>query len=327
MECLLLYYDSPWKEVLEEYFEDFLEFFFPGISCEIDWEKGHTFLDKELQQVVQDAELGRRLADKLVQVWRKGGNETWVLIHVEVQGQERPNFAKRMFVYNYRIFDRYDRPVVSLALLADQRPGWRPDSFGYELWGCKVGIEFPVVKVTDYAGKWEELEADPNPFAVCVMAYMKAQETHGNVEDRKRWKLYLARRLYEKGYQREDIIRLFRFIDWIMRLPEELEESFWQDIRQYEEAKKVEYITSVERIGIKKGMQKGMQQGMQQGILQSAREAVMDILELRFGVVPESMLKRLNEIHDPSILKMLHRKAVKVDSLEGFGEVIDLIMK
>lgn len=47
-----------------------------GVSCEIDWEKGHTFLDKELQQVVQDAELGRRLADKLVQVWRKGGKET-----------------------------------------------------------------------------------------------------------------------------------------------------------------------------------------------------------------------------------------------------------
>jgi hypothetical protein len=32
-------YDSPWKEVLEEYFEDFLEFFFSGVSCEIDWEK------------------------------------------------------------------------------------------------------------------------------------------------------------------------------------------------------------------------------------------------------------------------------------------------
>lgn len=31
-----------------------------------------------------------------------------------------------MFVYNYRIFDRYDRPVASLAVLADDDPGWRP---------------------------------------------------------------------------------------------------------------------------------------------------------------------------------------------------------
>ena len=311
-------YDSPWKEILEEYFEDFLEFFFPGVSCEIDWEKGYTFLDKELQQVVQDAELGRRLADKLVQVWRKGGKETWVLVHVEVQGQEESLFGKRMFVYNYRIFDRYDRPVVSLALLADQRPTWRPDSFGYELWGCKIGIEFPVVKVTDYAGKWEELEGDSNPFAVCVMAHMKAQETHGNVEDRKHWKLYLARRLYEKGYHREDIIRLFRFIDWIMRLPEELEESFWQDIRQYEEEQTMPYITSVERIGIKKGIQ----QGIQQGFLQALRGALVDVLEERFETVSRSLRNSLKDINDPDILKSLHKKALHVSSLEEFKDAV-----
>ena len=91
-------YDSPWKEILEEYFQDFLDFFFPEIACEIDWDRGHTFLDKELQQVVRDAELGRRLADKLVQVWRRDGDEAWVLVHIEVQGQEEAAFAKRMYV-------------------------------------------------------------------------------------------------------------------------------------------------------------------------------------------------------------------------------------
>jgi hypothetical protein len=39
----------------------------------IDWARGYEFLDKELQQVVRDAELGRRLADKLVKVWRVDG--------------------------------------------------------------------------------------------------------------------------------------------------------------------------------------------------------------------------------------------------------------
>ena len=58
-------YDSPWKEILEKYFHDFLTFFFPMVAEGVDWEKGHTFLDKELQQVTRDAELGKRLADKL----------------------------------------------------------------------------------------------------------------------------------------------------------------------------------------------------------------------------------------------------------------------
>jgi len=73
-------FDSPWKEVLEYAFEDFLHFFFPEAAVGIDWGKGHRFLDKELQQVSRDGELGRRYADKLVQVYRKDGEEVWVLI-------------------------------------------------------------------------------------------------------------------------------------------------------------------------------------------------------------------------------------------------------
>jgi hypothetical protein len=69
-------YDLPWKDVLESHFEDFMAFFFPQIHAEIDWSRGYEFLDQELSQVVRDAELGKRLADKLVKVWTKSGDET-----------------------------------------------------------------------------------------------------------------------------------------------------------------------------------------------------------------------------------------------------------
>ena len=62
------------------------------------------------------------------------------------------------------------------------------------------------------------------------MAHLKAKETRQDSEVRKRWKLYLTKQLYEKGYQREDIINLFHFIDWVMKLPEELETSFWEEV-------------------------------------------------------------------------------------------------
>ncbi|NES72513.1 MAG: hypothetical protein F6K24_48625 [Okeania sp. SIO2D1] len=64
-------YDSPWKEALDVYFPEFMAFFFPDAYQEIDWEKGYETLDKEFQQIVQDANLGKRLADKLVKVWLK----------------------------------------------------------------------------------------------------------------------------------------------------------------------------------------------------------------------------------------------------------------
>jgi hypothetical protein len=122
-------YDRAWKEVLERFFEEFLAFFFPRAHAGIDWSRGYEFLDKELQQVVRDAESGRRLVDKLVKVWNRAGEEAWVLLHVEVQEEVEKAFARRMYVYNHRIFDRYDRRVASLAVLADDQAVWRPSGY------------------------------------------------------------------------------------------------------------------------------------------------------------------------------------------------------
>src|ERR1700730_11773444 len=74
-------YDSPWKEALDAYFEPFLALLFPQVHRQIDWSRGYESLDKEFQQVVRAAEVGRRYVDKLVKVWTKEGVECWVLIH------------------------------------------------------------------------------------------------------------------------------------------------------------------------------------------------------------------------------------------------------
>ena len=77
-------YDSPWKNALEDYFDEFMAFFFPDVSSNIDWRRNIEFLDKELQQVALGAETGRRYADKLAKVWKKSGELGWVLAHVEI---------------------------------------------------------------------------------------------------------------------------------------------------------------------------------------------------------------------------------------------------
>lgn len=121
-------FDSPWKAAIEQYFEEFVAFFFPRARAEIDWARGYEFLDRELQQVTRDAEIGRRLADKLVKLWLRDGEEVWMLAHIEVQGQYEPQFPRRLFVYNYRIYDRYRREVVTLTVLGDERGGDRGSS-------------------------------------------------------------------------------------------------------------------------------------------------------------------------------------------------------
>jgi hypothetical protein len=96
-------FDSPWKEAVERYFPEFMAFYFPAAHVRIDWSLGYEFLDQELRAVVQDAELGKRLVDKLVRVTRLSGAEDWIYLHLEVQGNRQAAFAERMFVYNYRL--------------------------------------------------------------------------------------------------------------------------------------------------------------------------------------------------------------------------------
>ena len=41
MTAVRMDYDSPWKEILEAFFEEFMVFFFPMAHSEIDWSKGY----------------------------------------------------------------------------------------------------------------------------------------------------------------------------------------------------------------------------------------------------------------------------------------------
>jgi len=122
-------YDSPWKEILDAFFPQFMDFFIPQSSEDIDWNKEIKFLDTEFQKITKDSVPGRRYADKLVEVTFKDNSIKWILIHVEVQAQKEADFSKRMFRYNYRIFDRYNIPVTSIAVLADGSASWDPGPY------------------------------------------------------------------------------------------------------------------------------------------------------------------------------------------------------
>ena len=189
--------------------------------------------------------MGRRYVDKLVKVWTKDGVECWVLIHVEVQTTPEEEFPKRMYVYNYRVFDRYNRPVASLAVLADDDPDWRPTEFRSSLFGCEAGLRFPAVKLLDFAAHEAVLEASVNPFAQVVLAHLKARQTHDDPAGRHAWKVRLVRGLYERGFSPKDVRELFRLIDWLMELPALLEESFLARSGQDSRGERMPFITTL----------------------------------------------------------------------------------
>ena len=305
-------FDAPWKEALDLFLEAFLRYCFPALHAQIDWRKPYRSLDAELQQIVREGELGEKRADKLFQVTLLTGEEIWLLIHIEVQSQRDPQFAWRMFVYYYRILDRYNQRIVSLAVLGDEDPNWRPKEFTLREFGCELDFRFPTVKLIDYRDRLAELEVDSNPITLIVLAHLKSLLTASEPEERRESKFELLRNLFERGYEATTIRELFRLIDWFLELPRELEQQLHQQITHYEEEREVPYVTSFERIAREQGRQEGRQERQEESFLEGFSAA----LELKFGAAGLEFVEELREIHDPAALSRVRKAILSTNSID-----------
>jgi Domain of unknown function (DUF4351) len=247
--------DGAWKEILRAYFPQAIQFFFPATAALVDWAIPIEFLDTQLQQITKEADVGRRFADLLVKVTLLDGQDTWLCLHLEVQATKEALFPERLLVYNMRIFELFKRPAISLAILTDSNFQWRPSDYSFEYPDTSLHFRFGMVKLLDFNDRLEQLEDSNNPFSLVVLAHLQAQATRKDDQLRKQVKFTLARSLYQRGYPRQDVIQLFRFLDWLIILPEALEQQFWQELRAFEEEQNMPYITSVERIGFERGLQ------------------------------------------------------------------------
>jgi hypothetical protein len=151
-----------------------------------------------------------------------------------------------------------------------------------------------MVKLLDYAERTEELQRDRNPFAAVLLAHLKAMETQHDHEARRVWKVRLITGLYDRGFDREDIRQLFRLIDWFMRLPDELEKQVCLEIERFEEARKMTYVTSIERIGLEKAEKRGRHTALLEGIEVG--------LKIKFGSRGDSLLNELRTLDDCTLL-------------------------
>jgi hypothetical protein len=306
-------YDQTWKEAIGEYFESFLQFFYPKIYEQIDWSKPPISLDKELEQITASSQTKKRYADKLFQVWLFNNEIIWILVHIEVQSQYDTQFSQRMFIYNYRSYDLFNQPVISLAILGDENKNWRPNSYEYGLGDSEVKIKFSIVKLLDY--EWEELAASNNLFAIIVMAHLKTKVTTKDLTQREQWKWNLVRPLYQKGLTKFDIINLVKFIDKMMTLPPPLQTAFNQKLEQHEKELNMPFLSTIEEMAEERGQVKGAKETCQQNIF--------DLLENRFGTVPEKLMGTLKEINDLMALKQLLVQTISVNSLNEFQTLID----
>jgi len=282
-------YDSPWKNVLDAYFEDFIAFCWPQKYLQIDWSKGYKSLDKELIKVSRNVPTSNRIADKLMEICLKDGEAAYILLHIEVQKNKKPDFEERMFIYRLRLRDLYRKPVASLAILIDNDKYWRPGIYREVLFDSSVEMHFPVIKLIDYRDRISELENSRNRFAAVILAQLAALEKQ-TTEAQLITKVNLIRWLYRRGWKKDDVLMLLSFIDWVLVLPDELEAECDKAIETLEEEERVQYVTHWERRGIQRGIQKG------------GSSLLLQQLEYKFKTVPDFYRQKIETASKETLL-------------------------
>jgi predicted transposase YdaD len=263
--------DTLWKSILEDVFEDFLRFFYPDADDIFDFEKGFDFLDKELEELFpQTEEKNVRYVDKLVRVWLKNGREEWILIHVEVQGNGDKTFAKRMYIYRYRIQDRYDRPVVAWAILTDKNKKFHPTEYKEAFLGTEVIYRFNAYKVINQSEK--ALKASQNPFAIVLLTVLLAlKKDKINEVELIDLKLELVKNLLKKEIPKKKIHALMNFLKHYVSFNEENTLIFEQKLDQF---KGKTYPMGIEQFLLHRAESKGKLEGELEGKLKEKKETI-----------------------------------------------------
>ena len=304
--------DLLWKGIIEDLIEDFLQFFYPDDFPTFDFTKPVEFLDQELAMLNSETELSNRYVDKLIRVHLKGGGERWILIHVEVQGYFDADFPERMFIYWYRIWDRYGVDVASLAILTDGSRNFRPYTYHKGVMGSSITFVFQSYKVLDQDE--EILRKSTNPFALAILATLMELK-HGKKRDQTLWgiKRKLAQLMYERNYFPEKQRDLFNFMNYYivfankektLNFAKEIIATFQPSLLSKNMGIQELLLEQALQEGIEIGVEKGVEKGVLLGASKKERDMVLaahkkglsiDLIAEITGLTPQKVIEILKQ--------------------------------
>ena len=179
--------------------------------------------------------------------------------------------------------------LIHVEIQAGHDSGFAQRMFAYHVRLCERYPQHPVA-------------------GLAVLAQLEADTTR-DAQQRLVRKAELVRRLYHWGFSRDNVVRLFRIIDAMVGLPEALEPAFDDAVSQIEEEKQMAYVTSIERVRLKRERAQGMQQG--------AAEMLSAQLTRKFGSLPDWASARMSQADEST----LNRWAVQLLDAQRIEDV------
>jgi hypothetical protein len=274
----MISHDRLFKELLTEFFADFVDLLLPELSAYLD-KSSLTFLDKE---IFTDVTAGERHEPDLVVRARFCGQDSCFLIHLENQAQPQPDFGRRMFRYFARLHEKYALPVYPIVLFSHDSPAPQPDQYQVAFPDLTVmQFNYRVIQLSRL--NWRDFMRKPNPVASALMAKMGM-----SAEERPRVKLECLRLLATLQLNPARLRLISGFIDTYLRLTAQEMLLFEQEadtlLERSEKVKVMELTTSWKEEGIIEGRREESQQ------------LVLRQLRRRWGVLPPGLVAQLQAL-------------------------------
>jgi len=301
-------YDGAWKETLRRHLPALLAKYFPSMHAAIDWSVEPQWFDKELSQVLGQAGKRNQQVDVLVKLRLLSGQDQWFLLHLEIQTAYEENFESRIGLYNCGLYWIFKHRVATLVILGDLRSGWQPQEDVFGIADFETRIRFPVCKLIDKLNtEWKDDHSLP---VLIARAQIEALRTTGDPGARYEAKWRLVRKLYDLGYNADEVRELVRLIDWMMHLRKDLSERFEHELTELEEELHMPYITSMEQIAEARGEAR------------ATADVIVRVLRHQCGTLPEEIQGRI--IHLPlETLEVLKEEMFRFRDLIEVQEWLD----
>nr|WP_165444917.1 hypothetical protein [Gracilibacillus phocaeensis] len=179
-----------------------------------------------------------------------------------MQAVGNKKFARRMFPYFYRIYKKHTEPIYAIALFTDASEANYENQFHDAFYGTEITYRYNTYHF--YGKDEEELKQSSNPFALVVLAGIYASKKTTGKDDKRMseeqkkqkreetkfdHKKILVDLVYEKYRHRPKYLSaLLYFIDYIMKLPDELQEQFYESLPIIQTEKEGKNVMEMEKL-------------------------------------------------------------------------------
>ena len=288
-------HDRLFKELLETYFAEFMQIFFPAAAQAIDL-KQIKFLQQEIFTDVTAGE--KHEVDILVETQLKD-EPGLILIHVEPQAYAQKDFNERMFIYFSRLYEKYRRKILPVAIFSYDQERDEPDTFQIGFSFLEI-LRFQFYKLELKKLNWRHYIDSNNPAAAALLSKMGFKPG-----ERVRVKLEFMRMLARLKQDPARTELLGGFFETYLKLNREEEEQLYHELGKIDKKEAdtiMQITTSWHEKGRMEGRVEGRVEGRTEGRIEGGQDAICKYLVTRFKIDPVIARDKVQHITDRDVL-------------------------